>query len=69
MVLAHDKILNGDNGRFVRRDVYERDLHHVTQDVAEINDSIKWALRLIVAEFLGLIVGLVVVIVIATGGV
>ena len=69
MVLAHDQILNSDNGRFVRRDIYARDLKNVEQDVAEINDSIRWALRLVVAQFFGLIVTLIVVIANATGGI
>ena len=64
MVLTHDRILNDDrNGRFVRRDTYDIHLRNMEKDISEINDSIRWALRLVVTQFLGLIVTIVVVIV------
>lgn len=69
MVLAHERILNDDKSpRFVRRDVYDRDMHHLGKDVAEINDSMTWALRLVVTQFLVLIVTIVVVAVTYQGG-
>lgn len=63
MVLAHEKILSTDNGRFIRRDVYSLDQKHLLEDVGEIKDTLKWGLRMVVAQFLGLIVTLVVMLV------
>lgn len=52
---------------FVSKDVYERDLKELRGDLNEIKESQKWAMRLLVSNFLGLIVA--VVIFLATRGI
>lgn len=44
----------------VRREVYDRDMHEIRRDIAEIKDSNKWAMRLIAAQFVTLVVGLLI---------
>lgn len=68
MVLSHDRILNSDNSRFIRRDLYDSKQAHMAEDIAEIKDTLKWGMRLVIAEFLGLVVILVVMLVAAAGG-
>lgn len=63
MIINHEKILNSDNSRFLRRDLYDSKQGHMAEDIAEIKDTLKWGMRLVMAEFLGLIVGLVVMLV------
>lgn len=46
---------------FVSKDVYERDINEIRGDTREIKESQKWAARLIIAQFVTLIIALVVI--------
>ena len=46
---------------FVSKDVYERDIKEIRGDTREIKESQKWAARLIVAQFVTLIIALVII--------
>ena len=45
---------------FIRIDVYTRDFNEVRNDISEIKDSQKWAMRLIAGQFVALIVALLI---------
>lgn len=45
---------------FVSKDAYERDVAHLQGDIREIKDSQKWTSRLLIGQFLTLIVALLV---------
>lgn len=47
----------------VSRELYERDRQEIKEDIAEIRGSITWALRLVVAQFLALVITLVMFVV------
>jgi hypothetical protein len=44
----------------VSKDIYERDIREIHGDIREIKESQKWSSRLIIAQFVTLIVALVV---------
>lgn len=46
---------------FVLKELYERDLREISGDIREIKESQKWMSRLVIAQFVTLIVSLVVV--------
>lgn len=46
---------------FVSKDVYERDINEIRGDTREIKESQKWAARLIIAQFVTLIIALVII--------
>lgn len=46
--------------RMVLQAVYTRDMNEIRNDLAEIKDSQRWAMRLIAAEFVALVVALLV---------
>lgn len=43
---------------FVSREVYNLEVKGMRDDVAEIKESQKWAMRLLVGQFVALVVGL-----------
>lgn len=45
---------------FIRNDVYVRDFNEVRNDISEIKDSQKWAMRLIAGQFVALVVALLI---------
>lgn len=45
---------------FVRREVYEKDVKNLHEDITEIKDGQKWATRLIVGQFLALVIALLI---------
>lgn len=45
---------------YIRNDVYVRDFNEVRNDIAEIKDSQKWAMRLIAGQFVALVVALLI---------
>lgn len=47
---------------YVSKEVYDRDHREMRQDVGEIKDSQKWAMRLLVGQFVALIVGLLILV-------
>lgn len=49
-----------DEGIIIRKDYYDRDMKQIESDLSEVKDTLKWAMRLIAAQFLTLVVGLVV---------
>lgn len=44
--------------RLVSKDVYERDIREIREDTSEIKDTLKWAMRLLVGQFLALVIAL-----------
>lgn len=42
----------------VSSDVYERDLRELKENIGEIRDSLTWAMRLIVGQFVSLVLAL-----------
>lgn len=44
---------------YVRKDVYDGDVRGIREDVAEIKDSQKWMQRLLVGNFVTLVVALI----------
>lgn len=52
----------------VSKQVYERDMTETRSDIAEIKDSQKWAMRLIVAQFISFVFGLIVFLIANFGG-
>lgn len=45
---------------YIQKEVYTRDFKEVRDDIAEIKDSQKWAMRLIAAQFVALVVALLI---------
>ena len=43
---------------FVRAEVYERDVHELRDDIREIKEAQKWAMRLIAGQFVVLVLAL-----------
>lgn len=43
----------------VSKAVYEANITELRQDIGEIKDSQRWAMRLIVAQFVALVVGMI----------
>ena len=52
-------ILEGRFDERVSKEVYQRDLKEIHADIGEIKDAQRWANRLIIAQFLALMVGLI----------
>lgn len=46
---------------FVSKELYERDMSELKTDIAEIRESQKWSARLIIAQFVTLVVALVII--------
>jgi hypothetical protein len=45
----------------VSKEIYERDIREIHSDIAEIKESQKWSGRLIIAQFVTLIIALIVI--------
>jgi hypothetical protein len=45
---------------FVLQAVYTRDMNEIRNDIGEIKDSQKWAMRLIAGQFVALVVALLI---------
>lgn len=44
----------------IRKDFYERDMHEIRRDIEEIKDGQRWMMRLLVTQFFGAIIALVI---------
>ena len=44
--------------QLVTKELYERDIREIHEDTGEIKDTLKWAMRLLVGQFLGLVIAL-----------
>lgn len=48
---------------YVSKELYERDMHEIRDDIKEISDGQRWMMRLLVTQFFGAIIALVVFVV------
>ena len=47
----------------VSRELYDRDRAQYLEDINEIKDSLRWGIRVVIAQFLAMLAGLIVLIV------
>ena len=45
---------------YVQKAIYEANVTHIREDISEIKDSQKWAMRLIAGQFVALVIGLLI---------
>jgi hypothetical protein len=56
-----------EHDKFVGKELHDQVIHSLREDITEIKDSVKWMMRLIVTQFFGLVVA--VIIFVATRGI
>lgn len=52
--------LESSHSGFVTKELYERDLLEISGDIREIKESQKWMSRMVIAQFVTLLIALVV---------
>jgi hypothetical protein len=48
--------LKRNQGNFVTKELYKTELGHLSDDVSDLKEGQKWVIRLLAANFIGLII-------------